>query len=377
MSPPYPSPPAPELVTRTDTLAQLVERWSRCRAIGFDTEFVRTRTYFPKLGLVQVGDPERVFLIDVVEIDDLSPLAELLSDPRVIKVLHSPSEDLEVLQHTFGSYPEGIFDTQVAATLAGYGPTPGYQRLVEELFGVELPKAEQRSNWLRRPLTAAQIQYAGLDAAFLLPAHERLTADLERLGRTNWAREEAAGLVTACQARLDPEFVVARLLRASLGPRQSAVLRALVRWREEHAARRDLPRNFVVRDEALIEMARRRPRTVESLREVESLRPRELARYGEALLGVVSSGEAIALEPASTRRRSGPAPRGRVAELRELARKAAVELGLPPEFLVRRRWIEELITAVRDGDHELPLGLQGWRRAVVGEALLELASRGA
>jgi len=165
-----------------DALAAAAARWRKAPALGIDTEFVRERTFYPRLGLLQVSDGTRSALIDPVALPDLEPLREVLADPAIVKVAHSPSEDLEVLFHRFGEFPSSLFDTQAAAAFIGLDAAMSYQRLVRELLAVELDKAETRTDWLRRPLSDAQVHYAAQDVELLLPLHELLRARLEAWG---------------------------------------------------------------------------------------------------------------------------------------------------------------------------------------------------
>ena len=375
-----PEPPPPTLVVDAQQLEGLCARWRLLDAIGLDTEFVRTRTFFPRLGLIQVADPEGCVLVDTVEISsresDLAaawrPLAEVLVSPTVVKVLHSPSEDLEVFLHVFGTFPSPIFDTQLAATLAGLGASPGYPRLMKSLFGVELPKEEQRSDWLRRPLSEAQVRYASLDVAYLLPAHEILVELLAERGRTAWAEQEFAALPEVCRARLDPEQVFARLHRRSMTDQQSAVLHALNAWREAEARRRDLPRRFVIQDEALVELARKLPERPADLREIPGVGPSVRRLYGEELLATIAAARDRG-RPQRDERGAGRPSRSTVDRLRAVVATAAEDLGLPAEFLAPRKVLEELVREHRR-NRELPAELAGWRREAVGERLLAVLS---
>ena len=356
-------------------LSRACAAWRRRRAIGVDTEFVRERTFYPGLGLIQISDGSVSFLIDTVAISDLEPLHAVLIDPAVTKVFHSCGEDLEVLHHRFGEFPRGVFDTQVAATLAGLGSSPGYAALVTAMYGHELPKDKTRTNWLRRPLSDAQLTYAALDVVYLLPAYERLRERLSDLGRESWLGEELEPLFDAERFLPDPERAYLRIgARRSLAPRQLATLRALSAWRERQARRRDLPRNFVIREEALVDVARRGPRTQEALSAIDSLRPSDVRRHGPALLRHVLK----ALElPAADLPQPTPAfdkrpYRGHVEQLRSRVRQVAEELSLPPEIVAKRKTIESLVRRVVTGkEPKLPRELRGWRREVIGDRLLE------
>lgn len=366
-----PSPPEPELVADAVRLEALCEAWAAQPAIALDSEFVRTRTFYARLGLIQVGDADGCYLLDVLAIDSWEPLVDVLTAPGTVKVLHSPSEDLEIFQQFFGHFPTPLFDTQIAATLAGLGASLGYQRLVEELFGISLPKGEQRSDWMARPLTGAQCRYAGLDVAYLLPAYEEIERRLRSLGRTAWAEEEFSRIPDETVARLDPERVFARLHRPSMSEDETSVLHALCLWREAEARRRDLPRGFVLRDEALIELARRQPRNRTALKTLRKLRPGERKGFGDRLLEVVAGASRAPVPPRLRSPQGGGRNKKIVDRLRTLLAEEAERLALPSEFLASRKVLEDLARRLRTGAFdELPPELEGWRRTAVGERLL-------
>ncbi len=364
-----PTPPAPEVVDHDGRLADLASVWLGEEAVGLDTEFVRVRTFHARLGLIQVADRQGCYLVDMVAIRDPSPLRELIRAPHVTKVLHSPGEDLEVFHNALGSAPAPLFDTQAAATLCGLGASPGYVSMVARLFEVELGKGAQRSNWLRRPLTSAQVQYAGLDVAYLLPAWEQLQEGLSARGRAAWADEEFERQARSVQARLAPDWIYRRLRRSGMSPRQLAALRSLCDWRERRAKNRDLPRGFVVKDDTLVDLARRLPRRTEDLKDVRNLTPRQARRYGSVLLGLVRSAQELPRDelPASPPRRGGqPSSRELAEALRRLVSGVASRLDLPLEFLATRRTIETWAAESRQrGSREWPPALEGWRREVL------------
>ncbi|MDE2978150.1 MAG: ribonuclease D [Acidobacteriota bacterium] len=363
-----PPPPTPEVVDRDERLADLAERWLREPAVGLDTEFVRERTFFARLGLIQVADSEGCYLVDMVSIRDRAPLAAVVQAREVTKVFHSPSEDLEILHQAVGHAPEPVFDCQIAATLCGLGGSLGYVRLVSRLFDVELEKGVQRSNWLRRPLSDAQVRYAGLDVAYLMPAHEGLVARLRELGREGWAEEEFDRLLKNAEARLDPAWSYSRLRRPGMSRRQLAALQAVCAWREDRARRRDVPRGFVLKDETLGDVARRLPRTAEDLAPVKSLGPRQARRYGPKLLELVRSARSLPEHRLPGRvERSGRRSSSRLSEgLRKLVARVAAHLDVPAEFLVPRRALEAWAArSLERGTWVWPAETEGWRRSVL------------
>lgn len=379
-----PSPPTPEVVDRHDRLVDLVGRWLQEPAVGLDTEFVRERTYFPRLGLIQVADSSGCYLVDMVAINDFAPLSAVVSSAAVIKVFHSPSEDLEIFHHTFGIRPERLFDCQVAATLCGLGGSLGYVHLVSRLFDIELAKGAQRSNWMRRPLSEEQVRYAGLDVAYLLPAHELLSARLAELGRCEWAEEEFDRLLRASEARLSREWSFSRLRRPSMSRRQLAALRAVCDWREKRARARDLPRGFVLKDETVVDIARRLPRSSRDLVSARGLGAKQARRHGPALLASLRRAATLAENELPGKREPGRRrPSSRLLErLRDVVAGVATDLDMPSEALVPRRVLEAwAVASLERGAWAWPSEIEGWRRSVLESeversGLMESAQRG-
>ena len=269
------------LIAGDAKLAAACERWSAAGVIGVDTEFVRERTYHPRPGLIQVADNDGVALVDPLGISDFGPLKGLLADPSVVKLMHACDEDLEVLELLTGVTPRNVFDTQLAGAFAGYGFSLGYRSLVEVLLDEVLDKGETRSDWLRRPLSAAQLRYAALDVVYLLPIHKRLSREMAALGRTAWFEEELEHRRRARAADKQPEAAYCRVRRRqALAPAHHAVLRALSQWRETEAMARDIPRKHLLTDEVLITLASAPSVDAASLENVRGLSQRAGLRYG-------------------------------------------------------------------------------------------------
>jgi ribonuclease D len=369
-------------VVRLDSgaaLAAAARRWLAAPAVALDTEFVRERTFYPRLGLIQVADGEAAYLVDPLAVRDLAPLGEVCRAAGTLKVVHSASEDVEVFYRALGAVPAPLFDTQIAAGLAGIGAGLSYQRLVAALLGIELPKGETRTDWLARPLSPAQLAYAAEDVACLLPLYQRLRQELVALGRLDWALEDSAGLLDTSRLEVDPEAAWRRVRGAGrLDRRRLGVLRALAAWREREARRRDLPRGFVLRDEALLELALRRPATAEELRRVPGLEPQLAARDGGGWLELIRGAMALdeaELPPAPWRPPGSAAVRELESRLRAVVRERAAALALPPELLAPRRALDAVLrSALSDPEPRLPRDLDGWRRQVVGEELLAAAA---
>lgn len=370
-------PRAYTLITTNEDLAAAGRRWAEAPVLGLDTEFVRTNTFFHKLGLIQVSDGRTSWLVDPLAVRDLSPLAEVFRSPGV-KVIHSASEDIEVFYRNLGALPAPLFDTQVAGALAGAGAFLSYQKIVAAYLGVELAKEETRTDWLARPLSAAQLAYAAEDVAFLVPLYERLVADLESQGRLAWAFEDSAALLDTSRFEEDSDGAYLRVKGAGrLDRRQLAALRLLAGWRDREARKRDLPRSFVLKEDLLLALATRRPKTPRDLQKLPSLDPRQAARDSATWLQILEEAEALPeseLPPRITGKPLSPAVRDLENRLRERVRRKAAELNVPPEVLAPRRTLDALLRlTVGKDDPRLPRELEGWRREVIGEDLLREA----
>lgn len=370
-------PTEPIWIAQDQELAELCARWRQQAAIAIDTEFMRSETFYPIAGLIQVGDGRGCYLIDPLAITDFSPLRELLLDSAVTKVLHSCSEDLEVFQRLLDLVPSPLFDTQIAAAFAGYGFSLGYAGLVKAVLNIDVPKEETRSDWLQRPLSVAQLKYAALDVAHMLVVYGKLLQQLKATGRLQWVKEDCADLVT--NARQPDDFTQAYRkvgFAWKLRSQELATLQQLCIWRETEARERNVPRNRLVKEPVLWEIARRQPSDLEQLQRIRDLPPRTLRDYGEQLLAIVAASGAS--DPASWPERLPPPLAIREAaqlkRLKKHVRDLAEKLGMPVEIFVRKKEYEELLRSSLHGEEfVLPSRLQGWRFEVVGQTLLALA----
>jgi ribonuclease D len=349
------------------TLRSLVETWPPGAGLALDTEFVRERTYYPRLCLIQVAAADRLALIDPLAIADPAALLVPLSDPRRPKLLHAARQDVEALLPLTGLPLAPIFDTQLAAALLGFPAQIGYAELVRQLLGVELAKGHARTDWARRPLSPEQLVYAADDVRYLPALAALLDERLTAAGRRGWMDEESAALTDIALYRVEPAVAWRRLKGLErLQPAAQCAIRALAHWREERAMERDLPRGWVLPDAALFEIAQARPRTREDLSRLASV-PRATAdRAGSEILRALSDesglpGDLIVDDGS----RAGPEQLRRLKTLQKRLLTIAGELEIQPEVLATRR---DLMALVR-GEREL-LILSGWRRTIVGEPLL-------
>ncbi|HEY7884232.1 MAG TPA: ribonuclease D [Cellvibrionaceae bacterium] len=369
-----PIPTKPIWVDDPAMLQQLCSRWRQQAAIAVDTEFMRSDTFFPIAGLIQIGDGEGCYLIDPLAFDDLSPLAELLTDTQVTKVFHASSEDMEVFQVLLNVVPNPIFDTQIGAAFAGCGYSMGYAALAKSLLQVDIPKGETRSDWLQRPLSVAQCEYAALDVAHLLIVYGKLLQQLKPLNRLGWVRDDCAALVAAARTEPDIDLAYEKVgLAWKLDGPGLVVLQAVCRWREIEARVRDIPRNLLLKEPQLFEIARRQPTELGQLQRIDGMPRRTLHEDGETLLDIVATVSALpdsAWPPKpdlSLDRRYGPVMKA----LKECVRDIAEALDLPPELLIRKKEYEQLVRSGLDGGtFVLPPRLTGWRQAVIGDRLL-------
>src|SRR5712692_10644635 len=254
------------LIDTTDALAAFCHRQAQARYITVDTEFIRDKTYFPQLCLIQVAGPDGAAALDPLAPGmDLAPLFELMAASTVLKVFHAARQDIEIFVNMAGAVPAPLFDTQVAAMVCGFGDSVSYETLAGKLAGARIDKSSRFTDWANRPLTERQVEYALADVTHLRRAYEKLRANLERSGRGPWLDEEMEMLTDPAIYRLEPEEAWRRFKPRSGNRRFLAVLRELAAWRESAAQQRDLPRSRIVRDESILEIAAHAPSTVAEL----------------------------------------------------------------------------------------------------------------
>src|SRR5215470_19000189 len=354
-------------------LAGLCQRLSKAEYIAVDTEFMRDKTYYPQLCLVQIAGPDEAAAIDTLAPGiDLKPMFDLLVAPPVIKVFHAARQDIETFFHIARTIPTPLVDTQVAAMVCGFGDAVSYENLAAKLAGARIDKSSRFTDWAHRPLTDRQLQYALSDVTHLRPTYEHLKRRLAKTGRADWVAEEMAVLTDPATYRLEPREAWRRIKFRSDKPRMLAVLREVAAWREEEAQRRDLPRNRVLRDETLCEIAAHAPTDVEHLARCRGL-SRSIAenRQGAQILAAVKRGlELPAAEcPEPAPRRDLPAGLGPLIELMRVLLKMRCEDHGVAQKLIANADDLELIAA--DDGADVP-ALHGWRREIFGADSLAL-----
>ena len=337
--------------------------------VGLDTEFVRERTYWPQLALVQMAIGDEILLIDPLAPGIAEALRPLLADPAVLKVMHSASEDLVALSHDCGVLPTPLFDTQVAAALCGIGGGIGYQKLVQEITGVALAKGETRSDWLRRPLSDSQLQYAADDVVHLGTIFHALDSRLRALGRREWLDQDCARMLA--NASQDGERWPHLSMRSAQFLEADAQLRLLrlLRWRDLQARNSDKPRSWILDNELAANLARTPPSDRAQLQNQLEAHPKAPRKLGDAIWQALTTPLDDEAQAPLARNASNE-DKNALKRLQDAVSARSAELGLPDGILASRRYLEAL---QESGDW--PAALAGWRREVLEPALAPLLSR--
>ena len=365
--------PPPTLIATTEALEAFCHRLAAEAFVTVDTEFMRERTYWPELCVVQLAGDHETAVIDAQAEDlDLTPLGDLLANPTVLKVFHAARQDVEIFVLRFNAVPTPLFDTQIAAMVAGFGDQVGYEALVSGLTGGSIDKAHRFSDWSARPLSPAQIAYAAADVTHLRDVYRKLRARLEEDGRLEWVAEEMAALTDPALYRADPETVWERLRPRSGNRRFLGRVQAVAAWREREAQRINIPRQRLLKDEALMEIAATVPADIDSLARIRSV-SRGFAEglMGESLLEAIAATIAVpdsALPPAPPPRDAQRASPALIALLKVLLAAKCEYHHVAPRLVAGTEDLERL--ALED-DPSIP-ALHGWRREVFGEDALAL-----
>ncbi len=364
------------IITDSDALADFCAPLHDEPYITVDTEFMREKTYWPILCLVQIGGPDDAVAIDpLADGIDLTPMYDLFDNEKVIKVFHAARQDLEIFLHLGGRLPVPVFDTQVAAMVCGFGESVGYEQLVAKLANARLDKGSRFTDWAMRPLSDRQVTYALADVTHLRVAYEKLRDRLERENRTAWIEEEMEVLRAPATYQPDPAEVYKRIKGRKGNGKFLAVLRELAAWREREAQRRDVPRNRVVRDETLTEIAHHTPANADALSRTRGLGAKAAqGPMGSAILAAVKTGLDVpkAEWPAPPMRPDLPRGIGPIADLiKVLLKKVSEDTNVAGRLIASSADVD-LIAGL--GDKADVAALRGWRREIFGDDALRLRS---
>jgi ribonuclease D len=361
----------PLLLESPQQLREAVDQWADNELLGIDTEFVRERTYRAHLGLIQVSDGHTAWLADPVSLGSLDALNEMMNRSQTTKILHSCSEDLDVLSNTLGGLPGPMVDTQIACAMLGQPLQLGYHHAVKWIFDVEIDKDQTRSNWLKRPLTSHQLRYAAMDVVLLPMMLEVLRSRLEAIGRWEWLQEDVDRMKYNSLNPPAPENAYLRFSAVSrLDETTLKVLQALAAWREETAEKRDLARGFVISDIGLMRLAQSRPSSRNQIKDIADIHPGALRRYRETLLEIIATAQNSQSTPDSVKELSG-AQKRQLKNMRKLVVSRSEQLNIDPALLASRKELEKLIRATAD-DQPLPERFMGWRNEVITGELLQV-----
>jgi ribonuclease D len=361
-----------DLITTTQELADACKRLAGHDYVTVDTEFLRESTYYPQLCVLQMASPDEAVVVDALaEGLDLQPFFELMANEKIVKVFHAARQDIEIVWHRANLIPHPIFDSQVAAMVLGYGDSISYDQLVQRITGDTLDKSNRFTDWTRRPLTSAQLEYAVSDVTHLRDVYRKLSADLEKRGRTEWLSEEMDILTSPDTYRMDPDNAWQRLRTRVRKPKELAILIEVAAWREREAKARDVPRGRILKDDVVADIAVQAPTSIERLGSLRSL-PKgfEKSKWGQDIPDLVK--RALARDPKTlpVLERSRPAPNGTatVELLKVLLRMTSEKHAVASKVIAT---VDDLERIAGDDHADVP-ALKGWRRDLFGEKALAL-----
>jgi len=363
------------LINTPDALETLVHRALEAPCVGIDTEFVWEQTYYPRLGIVQVGLAENdCHLIDAVTLSDLSPLGALIADRHTVKILHDAQQDLWILRRITDAIPCNIFDTRCAAGFAGMSSNLSLSNLLHLCLNIQLPKTETRTDWLRRPLSNNQHAYALNDVRYLPALREHLLTDIQRRDRENWLAEELRQYdVAKLYDDRAPEEQYTRIKGTGrLSRRDMAIVRELAAWREQKARQADRPRAWIMRDDAIVQIARRKPQSIQSLKRLRGISRSSINQYGNNLLNAVQRGLTIDEKncpPISPPVRPDPLDDARLDLAMAFLRGQCLSEGIDITMVASRSEVKAFISKKNAPDNPLHTG---WRREFLGADLIAL-----
>lgn len=359
-------------IANQESLEAFVDRARSSSVLAIDTEFLREKTYYARLCLLQLATDDEVVVVDPFAVESLAVIEPLLTDESIVKLFHAGDQDLEILYHEVGVLPHPVFDTQIAAALLGQSQQVGYGALVHAECGVSLKKIDSFTDWSRRPLSDSQLEYAADDVVYLPRLYRMMTKELTEKGRLTWLDHDFEELVDPARYEQDPRERYRRLKRGNqLTLQQLSAAREVAAWRETEAQRRNIPRKWVLTDEQIVEACKREARTIDELFMVRGMREKLSTRDARKVVSLLKSGldlpEDAWLEP-DRPSRNEPNVDAQIDLMNALVRLRSKENGIAMQTLASHAELSQ----VARGHHEGVDVLKGWRRALIGEELLEL-----
>ncbi len=360
-----------QYIDTQEKLDDLCQRVSGEPWIAIDTEFLREKTYYPKFCLLQIATPAWVACVDPLLLASVEPLFEVIYQPSMLKVFHSCRQDLEIFYHLTGKIPGPIFDTQLAAPLLGYQENPGYGMLVSSLLNINLSKAHTRTDWSARPLSDDQLRYAADDVIYLVQIYQKICQSLTELDRLHWLQEDFAELANPELYLLHPDKAWMKVKGINkLTGKQLSVLQSLAKWREASAQKENRPRNWLLRDDLLIEIAKLQPGNVAELSKIRSINERSVKRYGSTICRLIADALQRPAIKSDEKRRTVKLTQQQEAVidiLGAVVRIRADENSLNPSVLATRKELEQFLV-----DRQNSALAHGWRSSMVGKELISV-----
>jgi ribonuclease D len=374
-----------QLIEDQSSLNQLCEQLAKAKVLAIDTEFVRTRTLYAKLGLLQVCDGEQLALIDPLAIDDLTPFWQLLTNGDITKVLHACSEDLEVFLTSGHCKPSNLIDSQIMMSFLGHGLSIGYAAMVKHYTDIELDKSESRTDWVKRPLTEKQLAYASADVDYLFSIYPKLLAEITEVGFLAYAQQETQSMIDKKFTPInDSEMYLNIKMNWRLNPKQLNTLKYLASWRFQQAKKRDLPIGFVAKDHTLIALAQSNPETVNAMSMLEGAEELDIRHKGKAMLAVLTQADKADVSSYPTkinRLDEYPGYKQIFKQVKAFLVIASENNGLTIENVASKKQINQFLAWQFDLNHarssadKVDLN-SGWRSVLLGQTLLEFAKQG-
>jgi len=357
-----------EYIDKPEDLIEFCQKIADTTWLTVDTEFLREKTYSPQLCLIQVATEDYIACIDPLVLSDLTPFLNLLYKPDITVVFHAARQDLELFYMLKGSLPSNVFDTQIAATVLGYGEQIGYGNLVQHCLSVTLDKAHSRTDWTKRPLDPAQIAYAADDVRYLRDVYKMLNQQLKEKQRTHWLADDFATLTSTDTYLINPDHAWRKVKGfGRLKGIQLAILQRLAAWREQRAIKSNRPRRWILKDDVLLDLSKLAPESLDKFSMVRSLEDNTIKRFGETLLTEIKQAKALPKEQWPVLKKTQPLSQQQnaiVDALMALLRKFCDEQSISPVAVASRKDVEAMVA----GEKDLAL-LQGWRYEIVGHHL--------
>ena len=368
----------PVYITTNQALIMHCQHWLDLPMIAIDTEFQRVDTFYPIAGLIQVGDDRQCYLIDPLKISDYTPLIEVFESPKVLKIIHAASEDLELFKQLLGVLPKPLYDTQIAGAFLGWGFTMGLQRMLEKVLDIKIGKAETTSNWLQRPLTKKQEMYAALDVAYLAEVCLQQVELMQSRDCYAWFLEDSVKglekIANVDNTRECDDYYLRFSQMWNIADYKLVALKEISRWREAESRRKNKPRNWVLKNQSIISIINQWPINKDQLSRVDDIKADNLREDAQPILDILSSAKQLLLKEGEVEKINKPLDplwNKRLRTMKQIGLLAVQSQGVAPELVLRKKDLEALVRSKEQcGEYRIPEGIRGWREKLFGDELL-------